>query len=35
VTVQAFTLAAVVRDEMPGAKDQVILGDADGEALGH
>src|SRR5262249_5326315 len=35
MAVQALALAAVVRDEMPGAKDQVVLGDADGVVLGH
>ena len=34
VAVQPFALAAVVGDEVAGAEDQVVLGDADGVALG-
>src|SRR5439155_10743119 len=35
VAVEAFALVAFVADEVPGAEDQVVLGDADVEAFGH
>ncbi len=35
VAVQAFTLVTFVADEVAGAEDQVVLGDADFEAFRH
>lgn len=35
VAVQALTIVAAVRDEMPGTEDQVIFGDTDCKAFGH
>jgi hypothetical protein len=34
MAVDSLAVIAVVRDEMPGAKDQVILGDVNFEARG-
>ena len=34
VTMQPFAILAVVGDEMAGAEDQIVLGDADGVSLG-
>ena len=35
MAMQPFALIALVADEVAGAEDQMVLGDADVEAFGH